>query len=138
MRDDVIRGQTCITARPFSIPQKPVTRQELELPMKRAAKHIVIKFTIGYQRNEFRMRVGGDIERPGVDELGAANWVKIHGDEPEGLPTKAALLQAALVKVFADLPPFADPMFFPSGVSCLGDPRGSVAVITVDLGNVSP
>lgn len=78
-----------------------IERQETKT-MKRAAKHIVIQFTVGYKRDEFRMRVGGDIERPAVDELGAAMWIKVPGDEPSGLPTKRALLEATLNKVLND------------------------------------
>jgi hypothetical protein len=102
----------------------------------RSAKHVVITFTVGYKREPFRLRVGGDIERPGTDELDNPIWIKVRGDEPRGLPSKQELHEAALKKVFADLPPFSNGSqgMYPRGVSCVGN---GVDVIEIDVGSFS-
>jgi hypothetical protein len=121
-----------------------VTYYALEKTMitPRSAKHVVITFTVGYKREPFRLRVGGDIERPGTDELDNPIWIKVRGDEPRGLPSKQKLHEAALKKVFADLPPFSDSRFYPIGVVNTGGGPTSgtdrrVDVIEIDVGNFS-
>jgi hypothetical protein len=118
--------------------QAAAEKQRKADAMKRAAKHVVIQFSVGTERGRFRMRVGGDIERSSEDELGQTIWIKIRGEEPRGLPSKAAVLERALTKVFGELPPFDDNRYYPLGVVCMeAVPGDEPSSIFIDVGNFS-
>lgn len=130
----------------------PVTEtQTTEKPsMKRSAKNIVITFNthtpasrctsamLPAQANRafyFRSVLGKALEALHTDALGVAVWVPYNPDTHGPAPSEQTIVEAALRKVFADLPPFVNAtQLYPTGVCALG---GAIDTIEINLGTVS-
>lgn len=77
--------------------------------MIRYAKRVEIYFSVGSLRDKKRCRliVGKRVEVLGADQAGDPIWIVVS----TGLPDPEAVLAKALVKTFADLPPFEDRLY---------------------------